>query len=247
MNQYSCVLVEDNRDQLEELTEIVSSVCQVKGAFSDPTQALSYILRSAPDVIILDHHMPTLSGLDISLQITQARLDSLIIFLTGDRGIAVSAIGEANVIDFVEKPYTPPRVLKAIRKAEYFLSYPTANSSLFSDDHLIHYEKRKGLTKIQYINHRDILYIVSDHNYCNIVTDRGQHLERASISSYNFLTKKYPFFIRYRKGGIVNLLEVTAYNSSELMMSNGDKLAISGSMYGKSFLSQLKEFLKSSH
>jgi two-component system sensor histidine kinase/response regulator len=79
--------------------------------------ALAKIHEKAPDILILDHKMPGLSGLDVLDQL-QHRQDILVIMITAYASIetAVQAI-KRGAYDFLAKPFTPDELRNTIRKA----------------------------------------------------------------------------------------------------------------------------------
>jgi two-component system cell cycle response regulator len=78
-------------------------------------EALKAALRSAPDVLIVDHEMPDMDGLEVvrSLRRTELGSTMYILLLTGNQSedLLVQAF-DAGVDDFVTKPFIP-RVMNA--------------------------------------------------------------------------------------------------------------------------------------
>ena len=64
---YSIVLIDDERWMLEQMWRILewgSLDCKITGEFTDAQKALAEIARLAPDIILCDISMPSMSGLD---------------------------------------------------------------------------------------------------------------------------------------------------------------------------------------
>ncbi len=80
--------------------------------------ALEKIRQSAPDILLLDHKMPGISGLDVLDQLGPMNLDMLTIMITAYASIetAVTAT-KRGAYDFLAKPFTPDELKSTIRKA----------------------------------------------------------------------------------------------------------------------------------
>jgi putative two-component system response regulator len=85
---------------------------------SDPREAAAIYVRSRPDLILLDLHMPYMDGLEVIDQLNQIIEASYlpIVMLTGD--VTPEARREAllrGAKDFINKPFNPDEVLLRIR------------------------------------------------------------------------------------------------------------------------------------
>ncbi len=81
-------------------------------------EALEKIARQPPDILLLDHKMPGISGLDVLNRVSEMRLDMLTIMITAYASIetAVSAT-KRGAYDFLAKPFTPDELKSTILKA----------------------------------------------------------------------------------------------------------------------------------
>jgi len=83
---------------------------RVVGTTSDPTRALDLILRSGPDVVLLDLDMPGLSGIDILARL-MVELPLPVVMISGisrDAAGAVRRALELGAVDFIFKVSTDP-------------------------------------------------------------------------------------------------------------------------------------------
>ncbi len=80
--------------------------------------ALEKIRRAPPDILLLDHKMPGISGLEVLDQLAGMSIDMLTIMITAYASIetAVSAT-KRGAYDFLAKPFTPDKLKSTIRKA----------------------------------------------------------------------------------------------------------------------------------
>jgi DNA-binding NarL/FixJ family response regulator len=77
-------IVDDSIPIVERLTNILSGIDNLKivGLATNATKAVEYILKSNPDVLILDIHMPDGNGIDILKQIKKERPSIIVVMLT---------------------------------------------------------------------------------------------------------------------------------------------------------------------
>lgn len=80
-------------------------------------QALEQIAAARPDLLLLDHQLPAMSGLDVLEQLNKAD-DMLTVMITAYASLdtAVSAI-KKGACDFLAKPFTPSELKSTVRKA----------------------------------------------------------------------------------------------------------------------------------
>lgn len=76
-----------------------------------------------PDIVLLDMHLPGMSGIDVLQTIKKLNKDAIVIIITahGDIQTAVSVI-KSGAYDFIEKPFELERVGVVIKKAQETLS-----------------------------------------------------------------------------------------------------------------------------
>jgi two-component system, sensor histidine kinase and response regulator len=80
-------------------------------------EALEKIGRQPPDILLLDHKMPGISGLEVLERLADMKIDTLTIMITAYASIetAVSATKQ-GAYDFLAKPFTPDELKSTIRK-----------------------------------------------------------------------------------------------------------------------------------
>ena len=81
-------------------------------------EALEKIAGQPPDILLLDHKMPGISGLEVLDRLAVMQLDTLTIMITAYASIetAVSAT-KRGAYDFLAKPFTPDELKNTVRKA----------------------------------------------------------------------------------------------------------------------------------
>ena len=117
-------LVDDEAPALARLRRMlrVTGRVDVVGSCSDAVDAVGEVQRLTPDLLFLDIHMPGLSGVELLAALPR---QPLVIFTTAYDQYALEAF-EANSIDYLLKPIEPPRLDRALQKAERLLRQGSA-------------------------------------------------------------------------------------------------------------------------
>ncbi len=123
-----CV-VDDDTSVRESITELARSAGLNVEAFASAQDYLARRGAKPPACLVLDVEMPGLNGLQLQEQLSQARVDVPIVFVSGhcDVPMSVRAL-KAGAFDFFTKPFDPDLLLAAI------LSSLTATELAGGDD-----------------------------------------------------------------------------------------------------------------
>jgi len=81
-------------------------------------EALARIAAQAPDILLLDHKLPGISGLEILSKILESKVEILTIMMTAYASLdtAITAT-RRGAYDFLAKPFTPAELRASVRKA----------------------------------------------------------------------------------------------------------------------------------
>lgn len=112
------LVVDDDRRVREGLRDLLSSARLGVHTFADARQLLDAPPIDAPGCLILDVHMPNLSGLELQDRLAARDYRRPIIFLTGvgDVPMSVRAM-KAGAAEFFTKPFDPKVLLAAVFSA----------------------------------------------------------------------------------------------------------------------------------
>ncbi|HOA72286.1 MAG TPA: hybrid sensor histidine kinase/response regulator [Phycisphaerae bacterium] len=81
-------------------------------------EALERVRTDAPDILLLDHKLPGISGLEVLDQLAGLQSDMLTIMITAYASIETAVIAtRRGAYDFLAKPFTPEELKSTIRKA----------------------------------------------------------------------------------------------------------------------------------
>ena len=80
--------------------------------------ALDLLAKDPIDILLLDHKLPGISGLDVLAQIAERKIDCLTVMITAYASLetAVTAT-KRGAYDFLAKPFTPDELKATVRKA----------------------------------------------------------------------------------------------------------------------------------
>jgi DNA-binding NtrC family response regulator len=85
---------------------------------ADAEQGLEQIENDPPHILLLDHKLPGMSGLDLLEKLNPQKLDMLVIMITAYASIdtAIQATKQ-GAYDFLAKPFSPAELRNMIEKA----------------------------------------------------------------------------------------------------------------------------------
>lgn len=172
----TCIIVEDQPPAQRILQKYIADIgiLELKGTFNDSLSALDFLKSNQVEIIFLDVHLPKLSGIDF-LKIIQPR--PKIILTTAFSEYALQGY-ELDIVDYLLKPYSFERFVKAVNKAGRINleseSNNIANDKPIKSEHKSHFIKSGN--EYVHLNTGDINYIKSDGDYTRVYTQEKQHL-----------------------------------------------------------------------
>jgi len=104
-------------------------------------EALERISAAPPDILLLDHKLPGVSGLDVLDQLAARPIDTLTIMITAYASLetAITAT-KRGAFDFLAKPFTPEELKGAVRKAAKHLVLQRQARKLAEEKRQIRFE-----------------------------------------------------------------------------------------------------------
>lgn len=111
-------IVDDDPSVRKSLERLIRSVGWKTETFGSAQEFLASTWSDAPSCLVLDLQLPGLSGLELQKRMTEAGVETPIVFLTGYGNIpdSVKAM-KAGAIEFLTKPVDEQDLLNAIREA----------------------------------------------------------------------------------------------------------------------------------
>jgi DNA-binding LytR/AlgR family response regulator len=169
-------------------------------------EAFQWLQKASFDLIFLDIEMPLLTGLDLLKTITNP---PMVIITTAYRDYAVEGF-EFEVLDYLVKPVSFPRFMKAMERALKNNSKSiTEQSRLPEDNNFLFLKVDRKFVKI---NFSDILYIESLKDYIRVKTTDAAWVSYQSLAS---ITEKLPKekFMRIHRSFTIAVDKVNAIDA----------------------------------
>lgn len=243
---HTCLIVEDEPLARNLLVEYVRKVpyLQLHEACSSPLAALE-ILRTTPiDILFLDIQMPEITGITL-LRILQKKPQ--VILTTAYSQYALESY-ELDVVDYLLKPITLDRFLRAVDKASQRIALAQAagtnpepdKPAVESNTPTSPFIFVKDGTKLVKIRWQDILYVEGLKDYVTIHT-RQQKI--VTLQRLKNLEAQLPGeqFIRIHHSYIVSLEGIDAIHKERVQI--GSVFLPISDTYRKAF----KDFIERNH
>ena len=159
-------------------------------------EAINYLHENDIDLIFLDINMPELKGLDFLHTLTNP---PLVIVTTAYQGYAMEGY-ELNVMDYLLKPFSFERFLKAISKIQRIAknSNPIFHQKYF-------FLRAQGV--IQKVSIADILFVEAKGSFILIHTRDNRFIANTSLQE--IIGRLGSDFIRCHKSFVVNMAAIT--------------------------------------
>ena len=169
--------------------------------FRRPDEALSYLRQSPVDLLFLDIHMPSQSGLELYKSIGPS---TLAIFTTAHSEYAVEGFN-LNAVDYILKPFTLERFQQAVGKAVQYMAFRNTHQDQgqYSEALLI----RADYSLIR-IDTNGILFIEAADDYLKIHQENKPALTvRMTMKSLHAMLSPTDF-VRIHRSYIVGLRRI---------------------------------------
>lgn len=223
-----CLVVDDDVLSLKLIEQFVeeTEVLELVGSFTDPVKASIAIVKEKVDVILLDVEMPEMTGLQLIQNIPDS---TQVILITSQKDYAFDAF-EHEVTDFLLKPVSYSRFLKAIEKAKDKFGPKTAATAQQSPNLYVKEESVWVNIPLE-----EIVWIEALGDYVNINLKDKKHTVLTTMKSIE--AKLNDNFMRVHRSYIVNLSKITNLDGNMLVV--GKKLVPIGKSHKKPLMDKL--------
>jgi DNA-binding LytR/AlgR family response regulator len=202
---------------------------------SDAIAANQVLQNNEVDLIFLDIQMPQLTGIEFMKSLSNP---PLVVFTTAYSEYAVEGF-EMDAVDYLLKPISIDRFMKAVNKVEDRLKDKQSGSSLGTNEDHFFVKADKKLVKV---NFNDILYIEGLKDYVIIRQEEGRVITLQTMKS---LESKLPAnnFKRIHRSYIVNTTKINALvgNMVEIKEKGENKNIPVGKIYREELLAMINE------
>jgi len=208
-----CIAVDDEPKALDVLSIHASKAPEVDliATFTNPENALAFLKDNFVDLVFLDINMPGISGLQF---VDRLQSKPYIIFTTAYSEYAIDSYN-FEAVDYLLKPIEFDRFYKSINKVKKLIQLNSIQQdSLLSKFIFI----KDGYKQIK-ICIEDILYIQSEGNYLNIVTNKEKVLARMT---FQCLMERLPvnLFFRVHLSYVVNFSHIQKIEDNHIFIQD---------------------------
>lgn len=205
----SCIIIDDEPIARKGLKEYISDVefLQLKGEFDNPVKAMDLLLKEPVDLLFLDIQMPRMTGLELIRSLPHP---PMVIFTTAYTQYAVDGF-ELNAVDYLLKPFSFDRFLKAVIKARS-QAEATGKPPIQEESDYFYVKSDNKLVKI---NYQDVLFAEALQNYVAIHTTQKKYI---TYLTFHSIEEHLPAarFLKTHKSYIVAINKIESIEGNEI-------------------------------
>ena len=213
-----CIAIDDEPFALDLIESYIKKTpsLQFTEGFTNPFNAMSFLMNNPVDLVFLDINMPELSGMEL---IKSLPTTPKIIFITAYPEFGAESY-DYSAVDFLLKPVRYDRFLRAVNKANN-LSFPSNDSASLNStlDQFGESIMVKSGTRTFQIELTDILYIEGAGNYITFYTKKGRIM---TLLPLNDILKQLPTsaFARIHKSYIISLKHIGIIERARVIIND---------------------------
>lgn len=215
-----CLIVDDEPLAVRLISSYIQQVpgLEIAAACNNAIDAFKILGEQKIDLMFLDIKMPKLIGTDFLRSISNP---PKVIFITAYRDYALDGY-ELDIVDYLLKPVSFTRFMKAVSKATKLISLDNNFSSKNTEsnnneDSFLYFKINKEMQKVLL---HEILFIESSKEYVKLHLENGKPiLVKQSISSLQKLLSPHRF-LRVHRSYIVTIEKISSYNSTYITIDN---------------------------
>lgn len=206
----NCIIIDDEPLARNGLKEYINDIefLDLVGEFDNPLNATSILGSGTVQLVFLDIQMPKITGLDFLKTLSNP---PAVIFTTAFPEYAIEGF-EVNALDYLVKPISFERFLKAALKAKDL--FDKKEMKVAEQDYFF-IKVDNTLVKLFY---NDILFVEALQNYVTIHTISKKHI---SYLTFKSVEEYLPAdrFIKVHKSYIVSANKVNSIDGNEICIS----------------------------
>jgi two-component system, LytTR family, response regulator len=219
----NCIAIDDEPLALELLEDNIKQVSYLNlvGKCSNAIDALQLLKEVSADLVFLDIQMPGLTGLQFIQSLT---IKPMFILVTAYEKFALEGFN-LNVVDYLVKPVSLDRFIKACNKAQELYELKKGNTSAADkEDDYFFINVDYSLVKVMYKN---IMWIEGLKDYIKIYLKDGSKPIVARLSLKSLEDELPPAtFLRIHKSYIISKNFISSVKKSSVLLDNKTELPV---------------------
>jgi DNA-binding LytR/AlgR family response regulator len=235
MRKVRCLLIEDEPLAQDTLAGYIKSVSflELEGIFSGAMEASQVVRTKEPDLLFLDINLPVISGIRF---LDTLSVKPMVIFTTAYPEYAVEGF-EANAVDYLVKPFSFERFLKAVNRAVERLEVKQDPKSRISDRAPEGFIMLRADKRLHRVNLSDVHFLEAVGDYVKVnLGDKHLIVHETIKGMLSILLET--FFLQVHKSYIIPLHRVIYIEGNQLKI--GNLFIPIGAVYKDSLLQKLK-------
>ncbi|OQA02445.1 MAG: Alkaline phosphatase synthesis sensor protein PhoR [Planctomycetes bacterium ADurb.Bin401] len=194
-------------DSTITLPEMKTDVCFSVTEAESAEHGLELIESQKPDILLLDHKLPGMSGLELLVKLTEKKIDILTVMMTAYASLETAVEATKNgAYDFLAKPFSPAELKHLMRKASSRILYKRQAQSLAEE------KKKLRFEFISVLAHELKSPLAAIQGYLNIIRDR---VSGEDIGHYDAVIDRSLIRLEGMKKLIFDLLDMTRIESEQ--------------------------------
>lgn len=201
--------------------EIIEEFCgmlphvQLKKNCYNAMEAMQFLNENTVDFMFLDINMPKLKGLDFLKTLTNPPKT---IITTAYKEYALEGF-ELNVVDYILKPFSFDRLMKAVNKVSENQTSKTIIKEVSNSKETSNMLFVKGDKKHHQIDLNNLLYIEAYGNYTKLFLNDEMIVSHEKISHYETILNDGNF-LRVHKSFIVAINKIKFIEGNRIIINN---------------------------
>ncbi|WP_109098341.1 LytTR family DNA-binding domain-containing protein [Aquimarina sp. AU58] len=221
----NCIIIDDEETARMIIQQLCTQVDELNVIedFPNAIQAIKFLNKEEVDLIFLDIHMPDFTGFDF---IDTLKNPPKIVLTTSDKNFALEAFEYECIVDYLVKPITLPRFLKAIQKAESATTVATTetvaetstelpSNTPSSEENELYINIDRRLIKI---NIPTINLIEAKGDYVLIKTEKQNYTVHSTLKK---VEEKLPtdLFLKVHRSYIINIKKIIDIEDNSVLIA----------------------------
>lgn len=209
------IIIDDEPLAHEIITEFCSMIphVQLEKSCYNAMEAMQFLNEHTVDFMFLDINMPKLKGLDFLKTLSNPPKT---IITTAYKEYAIEGF-ELNVVDYLLKPFSFDRLVKAVNKVSNTPSTKTIHKEIVNTNQTNSRLFIKGDKKYHQIDLNDLLFIEAYGNYTKLYLVDEMIVSHEKISHYETMLDKNNF-LRVHKSFIVAIDKIKFIEGNRIII-----------------------------
>lgn len=213
----NCIIIDDEEMARAIMIQFIANYTDIEvvADFSNAIEAIKFLNQNEVDLIFLDIHMPNFTGFDF---IQTIKNPPRVILVTSDRNFAIEAFEYECIVDYLVKPITKDRFVKAVQKA-IFMKTNASSKELKpkgednANEFYINIDRR--LIKIEMAS---VNIVEAKGDYIHIKTDGKNYIVHSTLKK---IEDKLPkdLFLKVHRSFIINTKKIIDIEDNSVLIA----------------------------